>query len=170
MRRTPPKPYYSFGHMQVAVGLLAGFVAGCASQSASEFHEAARGERVYGMVIALRDVPERDVLASPACIRRDIACALALREKSDQYASVAVHGRNVISNILVPRSKDFRPGDILQVQVASIEDRPSTFTAMGARSNQRGADCDWMDGSASEGRGGVVCFGWSYRNLLGKGL
>jgi hypothetical protein len=48
MRRTPPKPYYSFGHMPVAVGLLAGFVAGCASQSASEFQLRLDGWQCFG--------------------------------------------------------------------------------------------------------------------------
>jgi len=118
------------------------------------------------MIVSMRDVPDGDVLSSPACIRRDIACALELRAKSYQYASVAVYGRNVVSDIRVTRSMGFAPGDILQVDVSPNPGRPSEFTAMGARSRQRGADCDWVDGSFSEGRGGVNCFGWTYKTLL----
>jgi hypothetical protein len=141
-------------------------LAACATQTPSDFHERVRGERVYGMIVSMRDIPERDVLSSPACIRRDIACALELRAKSYQYASVAVYERNVVSNIRVPRSMGFGPGDILQIEISPNPDRPSEFTSMGARSHQRGAECDWVDGSASEGRGGVNCFGWTYKALL----
>jgi hypothetical protein len=152
--------------LQAVATIICALLAGCASPSSSSFLEKVTGERVYGMVVAIRDIPLVDVLAGPACIRRDIACALALEAKEGQYASVAVHGGNVISKVQVPRNMNFAPGDILQVEVSANPARLPEFTAMGARSHQRGPDCDWMDGSVAARRGGVVCFGWSYKQLL----
>jgi hypothetical protein len=141
-------------------------LAACASQPSPEFMEKSAGERVYGVVVSLSDVPDSDILAGSACMRRDIVCSMSLRAKENQYAALAVSGRNVVGKVLVPSSMGFSPGDILQAEVSRDPARPSRFTAMGVRSHQRSPTCDWVDGSVSAGKGGVACFGWSYKSLL----
>ena len=141
-------------------------LAACASQPSAEFMDKAAGERVYGVVVSLSDVPDSDILAGSACVRRDIVCAMSLRARENQYAALAVSGRNVVGKVLVPTSMGFSPGDILQAEVSRDPARPSRYTAMGVRSPQRSPNCDWVDGSVSSGKGGVVCFGWSYKSLL----
>ena len=138
----------------------------CANLPSPEFMEKAAGERVYGVVVSLSDVPDSDILAGSGCVRRDIVCSMSLRAKENQYASLAVSGRNVVGKVLVPSGMGFSSGDILQAEVSRDPTRPSRFTAMGVRSHQRSPNCDWMDGSVSSGKGGVACFGWSYKSLL----
>lgn len=142
-------------------------LAACATApgASADFLQKAAGESVFGMVVELADVPNADVLASVACIRRDLACAMTLAQKPDQYATLAVYEGNVLRKVLVPRGMAFAPGDILQVEVSHDPDVPATYRLIGARSAQRGPDCDWVDGSLAQRRGGVACHGWSYRSL-----
>lgn len=139
----------------------------CAStnRSSADFLQTAAGENVFAMVVELEDVPNADVLASIACIRRDIACAMTLAQKPDQYATLAVYEGNLLRKVLVPRAMGFAPGDILQVEVSHDPDVPATYRLIGARAAMRGADCEWVGGSYERRTGGVACHGWSWQSL-----
>ncbi|UUZ65472.1 hypothetical protein LP417_13755 [Polaromonas sp. P1-6] len=113
------------------------------------------------------DVPEDAVLKSDACLKRDALCMVALQQiRQQQFATVAIYDTFAFAKVLVPKSLSLRSGDIIQLQVNPDAMRPPVFTALGARAAQRGASCDWVDGSVLSRKGGISCNGWTYRELL----
>ncbi|MGQ2978459.1 MAG: hypothetical protein ACT6Q9_02060 [Polaromonas sp.] len=150
--------------------LLCSFLVGCASvpQAASPdtFWRIA-GKHIYGMVVVSNDIPEDAVLKSDACLKRDAACMLALQQvRQQQFATVAIYDTVAFAKVLVPKGLSLQSGDIIQLYVNPDATRPPVFTAMGTRAAQRNASCDWIDGSASSRKGGISCYGWTYKELL----
>lgn len=124
------------------------------------------GQKIYGLVATTSDIPEAAILNSPACAKRDAACMASLQQAAQiQFSTVTVYDTFVFAKVLVPREAALRYGDIIQIEVKSDLTRPPIFVSMGARLNQRGPACDWIDGTDVLRKGGILCNGWSYKSI-----
>ncbi len=157
-------------HRLIALMLTALALVGCVSTSQphqADWFERVAGKRIYGLVAANHDIPEEAILRTEVCVKRDAACLLMLQQSRQfQYATVAVYDTYVFLKVLVPRDTGLQYGDIIQIDVRSNASVAPVFVSLGARASQRGAHCDWIDGTVLTRRGGVACAGWTYKSLL----
>ncbi len=149
--------------------LLSLAISSCfAEDAASQAQAFARmaGQKVYGLVATTSDISEAVILNSPACAKRDAACMVAIQQTAQlQFAFVTVYDTFAFAKVLVPRELSLKYGDIIQIEVKSVLTRSPVFISLGARLEQRGPGCDWIDGSDVLRKGGIVCNSWSYKSI-----
>jgi hypothetical protein len=124
------------------------------------------GKRIYGAVVVTESIPQETILASTACAKRDALCMLTLQQARDlQFATVSIYDTFAFLKVFVPKNLALANGDIIEIQVNIDPKLAPVFTALGARYKDRSASCDWVDGSMFTRKGGVICNGWSYRDI-----
>jgi len=149
--------------------LFASVLIGCATstQTPRAQYEPLLGKEIYAFVLSKVDVPEQDILKSEACIKRDALCmSMLYAARQMEFATVAVHTNIVIRKAFVPRAEDVKYGDIIKLRIPPDVTKAPVFIEFGARIHESlFKKCNWVNGSPHLGTGGIVCNGWSYKDV-----
>ena len=125
--------------------------------------------RLYGVVTNIEPVPFEAVLTGPACVKHDENCVQAIEEvKGLQFAAVSIYDAVAFTKVIVPANQQIAIGDIIEFQLDVDPRWPPVFTSFGSRFINKNENCDWIDGSLETKKGGVVCKGWTYTDILPK--
>ena len=143
-------------------------IAGCATASPIPADLSARlqGKEVYGLVLRVSEGVEADAAKTDACIKQDFLCATVRTEaRKFQYATVQLYDSVVFLKVFVPRGAA-ESGDIIGIKISRKANEAPQYTAIGAKlKDRRVGTCDWVNGSPSSFKGGVVCKDYSYQSI-----